>query len=154
MAISMSGRDDPVKAAKVSVYVNSSHPLIKLAKVLPWGQLMDLVSEDLKKTTAKGCWKSGRPLLLRMHLAVYILQKMFNKKDREIAQDLMTAVTKANSSIRFGADDDDANDTNSPLPKTQQIPYLVALDMVRIIQEELVRQDQAKKLPPMAIFGI
>jgi len=32
--------------------------------------------EDLKRTTVKGYWWLGRRLLVRMHVAAYILQKI------------------------------------------------------------------------------
>ena len=46
-----------------------------LGKVLP----------DLKRTE-KGFWWMGRPLLVRMHLSVYVLQQMFNLTDRAAEQ--------------------------------------------------------------------
>lgn len=88
MSLSLSGCDQKVKAITVSIEVSSDHPLIKLTNAIPWKVLADLVLDDLKQTTAKGFWNKGRILYLRIHLAVYILQKIYDKKDREIAQDL------------------------------------------------------------------
>ena len=88
MTISVSGCDQTVQAKTLSISVESSHPLIKLANVLPWKVLAEPVIKDLKATTAKGFWNRGRTLLVRMHLAVFILQKIYDKKDREIAEDI------------------------------------------------------------------
>jgi hypothetical protein len=43
---------------------------------------LDLVVEDLKQTTAKGFWWLGRKIHVRMHLAVYFLQKIYDLTDR------------------------------------------------------------------------
>lgn len=88
MTISISGCDQTVQARILSIAVQPNHSLIKLSAILPWKELAEPVFEDLKATTAKGFWFRGRLLLLRMHLAVFILQKIYNKTDREIAQDL------------------------------------------------------------------
>lgn len=98
MTISLSGLDQTVQARILSIPVESAHPLIKLANTLPWNALAEPVVEDLKTTTAKGFWNRGRILLVRMHLAVFILQKIYNKTDREIAQDL-----KDNAAFRIFA---------------------------------------------------
>jgi IS5 family transposase len=92
MTISVSGCDQTVQARTLSISIESSHPLIKLANVLSWKVLSEPVVKDLKSTTAKGFWNLGRTLLVRMHLAVFILQKIYNKTDREIAQDLQDNV--------------------------------------------------------------
>lgn len=92
MTISISGCDQVVQARTLSISVQPNHSLIKLAKVIPWQALAEPVFEDLKATTAKGCWDRGRFLLLRMHVAVFILQKIYDKTDREIAQDLQDNV--------------------------------------------------------------
>lgn len=88
MTISISGCDQIVQARTLSIAVESNHSLIKLANILPWKELAEPVCEDLKVTTAKGFWNRGRTILVRMHLAVFVLQKIYNKTDREIAQDL------------------------------------------------------------------
>ena len=78
MSIDVSGRDASVKPTIVRIQVAEDHPLIKLALSLPWATLMALVIVDLKKTTAKGCWWLGRKLRVRLHLAAYLLQKLYN----------------------------------------------------------------------------
>ena len=84
MSIDVSGRDAKVKPTIVRIQVTEEHPLIKLALILPWATLMALVIVDLKKTTAKGCWWLGRKLRVRLHLAAYLLQKLYNLTDREV----------------------------------------------------------------------
>jgi IS5 family transposase len=63
---------------------HKDHPLIKLANALPWALLIAMVIPDLKRTTAKGFWWTGRRLLVRVHLAAYILQKLYDLTDRQV----------------------------------------------------------------------
>ncbi len=84
MSIDVSGRDAKVESATVPMFVSGDHPLIKLALILPWVMMIDLVVEDLKRTTAKGCWWLGRKILVRVHLAAYLLQKLYNLTDRQV----------------------------------------------------------------------
>lgn len=84
MSLDISGGDVAVTPAAVSIYVTKDHPLIKLANMLPWALLIALVAEDLKRTTAKGRWWVGRRLLVRVHLAAYILQKLYDLTDRQV----------------------------------------------------------------------
>ena len=60
------------------------HPLVRLANALPWALLIALVVPDLKRTTAKGCWWTGRKLLARVHLAAHILRKLYDLTDRQV----------------------------------------------------------------------
>ena len=82
MSLDLSGGDLAVKPAAVTIAVTNDHPLIKLANALPWALLIALVVPDLKRTTTKGCWWTGRRLLVRVHLAAYILQKLYDLTDR------------------------------------------------------------------------
>ena len=66
----------------LNIPINKFHPLVRLAGALPWTLLMPLVAEDLKKTTAKGCWWMGPKLFVRVHLGAYMLQKLYNLTDR------------------------------------------------------------------------
>jgi hypothetical protein len=68
----------------VTIDVSSSHPLMQLARVIPWPALADLVLPDLKRTTAKGQWWRGRKLKLRIHLAALLLQWLYDLTDREV----------------------------------------------------------------------
>lgn len=87
MSIDESGIKDKVSSTTIAISLRESHPLLKLANALPWQELMDIVLPDLQKT-AKGKWWMGRPLRLRIHLGVYILQQIFNKTDRQIEYDV------------------------------------------------------------------
>ena len=39
--------------------------------------------QDLKRSTTKGFWMLGRRLMVRIHLGIYILQRIYNLTDRE-----------------------------------------------------------------------
>ena len=82
MSIDLSGMDAGLTPKLISIRINQSHPLVRLAGALPWPLLMQLVAEDLKKTTAKGCWWMGPKLFVRVHLGAYLLQKLYNLTDR------------------------------------------------------------------------
>lgn len=84
MAINISGLESKVSAAIVPIQVLKNHPLVLLAEMLPWQTLAEMVIVDLKKTTKKGYWWMGRAILVRMHLAAYILQKLYNLTDRKV----------------------------------------------------------------------
>lgn len=87
MSICYSGMESKVQSGKISIKISAKHPLIKLAQSLPWGELADLVIEDLKKTPA-GKWWLGRKLKLRIHIGMYLLQQLFNKTDRQTEYDV------------------------------------------------------------------
>ena len=84
MAIDMSGQDVLPNVESFTIKILESHPLLLLAQCLPWATLMESVAGDLKKTTAKGKWWMGRKIIVRLHLAVYLLQKLYNFTDRKI----------------------------------------------------------------------
>lgn len=84
MSIDVSGRDAKVESASVTIFVPTVHPLIQLASMIPWALLIDMVVEDLKKTTPKGCWWLGRKIRVRIHLAAYLLAKLYNLTDRQV----------------------------------------------------------------------
>lgn len=140
MSLNLSGCNQKVKEVIVSIEVSSDHSLVKLANAIPWKTLADLILDDLKKTTAKGFWNRGRILYLRIHLAVYILQKIFDKTDRTIAQDL-----KDNAAYRVFAGEGTMTKWHAPhftkveefrnrlTPQTQlQISNLVAKQAVKL----------------------
>jgi IS5 family transposase len=83
MSLDISGGDDAVKPASVSISVTGTHPLIQLANVIPWIVFMNIAAEDLKRTTKKGFWWMGPRLFVRVHLAAFILQKLYNLTDRQ-----------------------------------------------------------------------
>ena len=87
MSICYSGLDRNTQAAQIVIDVTNKHPLVQLAQVLRWQELVNLVQADLQKT-ATGKWWLGRKLKLRIHLGVYLLQQLFNKTDRQIEYDV------------------------------------------------------------------
>jgi transposase, IS5 family len=82
VSIDLSGMDAGLTPKFLNIWINEYHPLVRLAGALPWPLLMQLVAEDLKKTTAKGCWWMGPKLFVRVHLGAYMLQKLYNLTDR------------------------------------------------------------------------
>lgn len=82
MSFDLHGFDKEVDSSKVSIKITSHHPLLKLAKALPWETLLDIVLPDLKRTE-KRLWWRGRPLRVRIHLGIYLLQQMFDLTDRQ-----------------------------------------------------------------------
>ncbi|MFO1259153.1 MAG: transposase [Gammaproteobacteria bacterium] len=87
MSICESGVESNVKPSIVAIKITSAHPLIQLCNAPDWQQLTEMVLPDLKKSTKKGQWWLGRKLKLRIHLAIYLLQQLFNKTDRQIEYD-------------------------------------------------------------------
>jgi len=65
---------------KIEISVPKVHPMIILAKGVPWEQMVDLVVEDLYKN----CKRSGRKLNIRLHLGAFILQSMNKWTDRTL----------------------------------------------------------------------
>lgn len=88
MSINEKGLGSKIKGSSVEVEVKDNHPLLILGNSLPWYELFGIIVADLKSSTAKGKWWYGRGLKVRIHLGVYILQQLFNKKDREIENDI------------------------------------------------------------------
>jgi transposase, IS5 family len=84
VAIDMSGQDILPNVESFTIKILENHPLYLLARSLPWATLMGLVAGDLKQTTARGKWWMGRKITVRLHLAVYLLQKLYNLTDRKI----------------------------------------------------------------------
>lgn len=84
MALDFSGTEATVVACSVQIAVPATHPLMILANALNWKVLMELITDDLKRTTAKGFWHLGRKLQVRVHLAVYLLQVLYNLSDRKV----------------------------------------------------------------------
>ncbi len=84
MSICFSGLDTPCSVQPVTIDVSPTHPLLQLARVMPWQALTDMVLPDLQRTTAKGKWWLGRKLMLRIHLGACLLQWLYNLTDRQV----------------------------------------------------------------------
>jgi hypothetical protein len=84
MSIGFSGLDTPCCLQPVTIEVSPTHPLIQLARVIPWQTLADMVLPDLKRTTPQGKWWLGRKLTRRIHLGAFLLQWLYNLTDRQV----------------------------------------------------------------------
>jgi len=87
MSICLLGMDSKVKSASIRIHVSDDHSLIRLANGLPWTALEEIALRDLKRTP-KGFWWRGPRLILRLHLAAYILQARFDMTDRQMEEEL------------------------------------------------------------------
>lgn len=83
MGICMEGLDIKITDVVVPMPVTQEHNLIKLGNTIDWLEMKNIVFNDLKKTT-KGQWWVGRKLVLRIHLAIYILQTLIKATDRDM----------------------------------------------------------------------
>lgn len=81
MSLCCDGLDSKTKGGKITLVVEESDSLIRLANLINWEYLAELAIPDLKKTR-KGFWWLGRKLKLRIHLAAMILQILFKWTDR------------------------------------------------------------------------
>ena len=86
MSLCPQGLEAKTKGGKITIEVEDSHPLIRLANLIDWQHLADLAMPDLQKTE-KRFWWLGRKLRLRTHLGVMILQMLYKWTDR--ASELM-----------------------------------------------------------------
>ena len=80
-------KNNRVEGALVNIFVQDTHPLIKLANILPWEEMFEIILPDLRKT-AKGQYHRGRKLKIRPHLGVFLLQQFYNRTDRQIEYDV------------------------------------------------------------------
>jgi IS5 family transposase len=85
ISLDVDGFAELVNGGVVSIVVDPGHRLIKLAQNLPWEEMLELVLPDLQCTDKKHWWM-GRPLRVRIHLGIYILQQMFDLTDRVAEQ--------------------------------------------------------------------
>jgi transposase, IS5 family len=83
MSICDSGIGIKTFSQSITINVPKDHPLIILANELPWEAMYDLIEEDLKNSTVLKRLHYGRKLKTRIHLGVYLLQKMYDFKDRQ-----------------------------------------------------------------------
>lgn len=85
MSLDVDGFTKDIDGGDVTIKVDSNHKLLRLARQLPWDDMLAAIMPDMKRTARK-CWWVGRPLRVRIHLGVYILQQMFNLTDRVAEQ--------------------------------------------------------------------
>ena len=72
------------EGSAVAIELTLAYALVKFAQTLPWALLVSLIIDDLKRTIPKGKWWMGRKLLVRLHLADYLLQKIYDLTDRPV----------------------------------------------------------------------
>lgn len=82
MSLDVEGFDSTIKGISLSLTITDEHPLVKLANRLPWQTMLEKILPDLQRTE-KFLWWRGRPLRIRIHLGIYLLQKMLNLTDRQ-----------------------------------------------------------------------
>lgn len=85
MSLDVDGFSGEIESKEVVIHVSKDHRLLKLARNLPWEEMLQTIIPDLKRTE-RCCWWMGRPLRVRIHLGVYLLQQMFNLTDRIVEQ--------------------------------------------------------------------
>lgn len=68
--------------SRVTTQIDSKDKLLKLAELLDWKAMIELILPDLQ-ATAGHWWYLGRKLHVRLHLGVFILQALFKMTDRE-----------------------------------------------------------------------
>jgi len=81
------GFNKEITAKELRITISNNHPLIKLANKLPWQKMLDIILPDLQKTEQGKFWV-GRPLKIRAHLGIYLLQQMYNLTDRQAEYNL------------------------------------------------------------------
>jgi hypothetical protein len=86
MSICDSGIGIKLFSQSISINVTEDHPLIILANQLPWETMYDLIEDDLRNSTLLKKLHYGRKLKSRIHLGVYLLQKMYDFTDRKMEQ--------------------------------------------------------------------
>ena len=85
MSLDVDGFTNEIEGREVVIRVDSNHKLLKLARQLPWDDMLEAILPDMQRTE-KSYWWLGRPLRVRIHLGVYLLQQMFNLTDRVAEQ--------------------------------------------------------------------
>lgn len=84
MSICDSGIKNKLFGKNITITVPDSHPLIELGNRLPWEAMYDLVENDLKDSTPSKTYHRGRKIKVRIHLGAYLLQKLYDLKDRQL----------------------------------------------------------------------
>jgi len=87
MSLDTEGFSEPIQGGKIVITITPEHRLLKLARHLSWEDMLNAILPDLQRTERKRWWV-GRPLRVRIHLGIYILQQMLNLTDRGAEQQL------------------------------------------------------------------
>jgi transposase len=83
MGLHIEGLTTQVTSTTIQMYIDQKHSYIQLANTLNWQTMYELVSDDLKKSTPAQRWWVGRPINVRTHLAIFILQALTKMTDRQ-----------------------------------------------------------------------
>ena len=86
MSICDSGIGIKLFSQNITINVPKDHPLIILANELPWEEILHLIKNDIKNSVLSKKLHYGRKLKSRIHLGAYLLQKMYDYKDRQTEQ--------------------------------------------------------------------
>jgi hypothetical protein len=89
MSINKTGLDTKAKSMDVTISVKIDDPLIALCNKLDWVEMGRIIEGDLKKT-AKGFWNVGRPISIRSHLGVHLLQGFNKWTDRQTEEYILS----------------------------------------------------------------
>ena len=92
MSLNTAGLSQKSKTMSITTRVLSTDSLIKLSNKISWEDIFHIMESDLKNTT-KGYWFLGRPLYVRVHIGVYILQSLYKWTDRQ-AEDFILSTPK------------------------------------------------------------
>ncbi len=90
MSIVITGIDQMVPSGRVTIFIQNSHPLIKLANALPWRKIAYVVMSDIKENLPKRSLRLGRKLQLRTHLGALLLRMITDKSYRQLEEEIRT----------------------------------------------------------------
>lgn len=68
MSLDVEGFTSEIGSGEVTIKISSDHRLLKLARNLPWDEMLDIILPDLKRTERK-CWWMGRPMRVCIHVS-------------------------------------------------------------------------------------
>lgn len=88
MSICDSGIGIKLFGQGITINISPEHPLIILGNRLPWEEMLSLIENDLRRSVLSRTLCYGRKLKSRIHLGVYLLQKMYDYSDRAMEQAL------------------------------------------------------------------
>jgi hypothetical protein len=88
MGLRLDGLHTQLTSATIALQVNQTHAYIQLANALNWLAMYEIIAKDLKKSTRLMKWWVGRPLDVRTHLGVLILQTLTKMTDRQTEESI------------------------------------------------------------------
>jgi IS5 family transposase len=88
MSIAQEGLSVNIKSHTYTIEVLDTSPLVVLANAIDWQRMFQVIEPDLIQSCEKGQIHRGRKLYVRIHLAIYFLQALRKRTDREIIEEL------------------------------------------------------------------